>query len=339
VAAVNLNPSSPQSRKRRLEAVEESEKFQRILDKFAIMETKMDGITDKVESISKQVQLLEKRPSSIKIRLQRRKQTFASLPPEILFRIFSYLKPVELGRCGRVNHSWGRASNDPCLWKKLQSEIAFGKDKWNEYYGDVGEEPAFPRRLFKIFNTPTYIVEKDTLIGEDFPKGKNLRQFFKMIVLIPKTVNGKALTFKCLGEVMQNPKKGLKISYKDFTCQLLEKFGNTPIQDSYWALVTEVLPGSIGKSYEIQQKLIEGYAIETKVDYKVPEALPLATALVARFMSTGDRCRSLIACQETIRTASGDSGLVVGELSGGTLKVTDYPRDYFKVAIAALAKF
>ena len=60
----------------------------------------------------------------------------------------------------------------------------FGASEWNKYFGDVGAEPSLP----------------DDIVQRLPELSKN-----NVLVLVPATVNGKPLTLKTLGELVQNP--------------------------------------------------------------------------------------------------------------------------------------
>lgn len=80
--------------------------------------------------------------------------SFNQIPRDIQLLIFSYLKPEGLGRCSRVSKLWHAIANTESLWRALYPPIAFGKREWEQYLGDVGEEPFLPRVVYKILKSP-----------------------------------------------------------------------------------------------------------------------------------------------------------------------------------------
>lgn len=76
----------------------------------------------------------------------------------------------------------------------VSPEIAFGKSKWEQYYGAVGEEPALPFNINQILEEPCPI----------WPQ-KKIKETH-LLVLIPKTINGKPLTLQLLRELVKKPK-------------------------------------------------------------------------------------------------------------------------------------
>lgn len=75
-------------------------------------------------------------------------------------------------------------------------QTAFGKADWEKYFGDVGEEPPLPQNINEILQSSCkYWPDKKV---EDT----------HLLVLIPKTVDGRALTLETLGELIEKPKGG-----------------------------------------------------------------------------------------------------------------------------------
>ena len=60
-----------------------------------------------------------------------------SLPEEIAFEIFSYLDPIELGRCCAVSCHWNAIASDERLWKQLFPGLAVPQDKSVKEYVDL----------------------------------------------------------------------------------------------------------------------------------------------------------------------------------------------------------
>ena len=73
---------------------------------------------------------------------------------------------------------------------------AFGKAKWATYFGDIGMEPPLPPNIHQILQSPC-----------PFWSGKKVEETH-LLVLIPQTVNGKALTLDYLEQLIQKPLGG-----------------------------------------------------------------------------------------------------------------------------------
>src|SRR5690348_15139439 len=72
------------------------------------------------------------------------------LPPGIALDIFSYLNRQELSGCHLVSKSWKALAVDKTLLWKFPPKIAVGKEQWEKYIGNVGEEPPLPKDIHKI---------------------------------------------------------------------------------------------------------------------------------------------------------------------------------------------
>jgi len=90
------------------------------------------------------------------------------------------------------------------LSKAQLPAIAFGKEKWAIYFGDVGVEPPLPPNIHEILQSPC-----------PFFPGKKVGETH-LLTLIPKTVNGKSLTLNSLGELVKSPKQGNKTKYQEY---------------------------------------------------------------------------------------------------------------------------
>jgi hypothetical protein len=154
--------------------------------------------------------------------------------------------------------------------KRKMREDLFGKAKWEKYFGDIGVEPPLPKDIMEVLKNPCPYWE-----------GKKVEETH-MLVLIPKTVDGKLLTLNTLQELIQNPKGGGHPTKYSTYYDVIQKECQ-PVSASYWALITkDVLPNSRNKTYAEQQTLIKG-------SYAVPGALEVTTAILMRHVQTGER--------------------------------------------------
>lgn len=174
-------------------------------------------------------------------------------------------------------------------------QMAFGKNKWGKYFGDVGIEPPLPPNISEILQSPC-----------PFWRGKKVEETH-MLVLIPKSVNGAAFTIGSLGKMIENPSIwGHKAKYyyeygklserKDpRDCKTVEELKDKEHAHSYWALITKhPIPAGDHKTYAEQQGLI-------KSPYSTPKALELATAVLMHHVQTGQQLFLGYGwCQETI---------------------------------------
>jgi hypothetical protein len=202
--------------------------------------------------------------------------------------------------------------------------MVFGAQAWNQYYGEVGEEPALPADMEVTLDASC-----------PFWPGKQVKDTH-LLVLIPAQVDGKPFTLDLLVELIKSPKGGgneTQCRYYDSAVQ--SQVGNETQASSYWVLLTrDVLPGSRCKGYGAQKELVSAHASRTGLHYKMPKALEAATAILTHHVRTGERLygddpRTYTRCQELIHYSFGDYPSVVGGFEPSGLDVyVDYGHDY-----------
>ncbi len=200
--------------------------------------------------------------------------------------------------------------------------IAFGKAEWAKYFGDIGVEPPLPPNIQTILQSscpywPDKKVEETHLL-----------------VLIPQTINGKSLTLKMIGELIQKPLQGTPTKYIDF---YLGQYTDPPAPPSHWALLTrDVIEGSRNKNYDQQQVLIKA-----KAPYEVPTILDATVAILTEHVRTGNRLYYdspyiYTRCQEKYDK---DWQLVFGCFGAAGLHVSSYCYDCDGIGVGGLRKF
>lgn len=200
------------------------------------------------------------------------------LPSEMIIKIFSYLTSEELGKCLLVNKTWHLLASNEHLWKALTLRIAFGKKQWATYLGDIGEEPPLPDNVFKILRSPC-----------PFEPKKKVEETH-MLVLIPKTIDGKLLTLRTLEELMKSPKKGSPVQYQYIWNSILTFHGDQSASKSHWVIMKkEIIPGSRRKSYLDQKSLIAKVVHRTGMNYEVPSVLDTIICTFANHVTFGQR--------------------------------------------------
>jgi len=192
------------------------------------------------------------------------------------------------------------------LQKGAVPEIAFGKAKWQKYFGDIGTEPPLPKDIDQILKSPC-----------PYWSGKKVEETH-LLVLIPQTLNGKAFTIGTLGEMIKSPKTGHSTKYHSYYTTAVKELKDQGISSSYWALITkDVLPDSRNKNYTEQQALI-------KSPYAVPTALEIATGILMHYAQTGERLypdnpNTYTRCEEKL---SNGYRVVVGSFRSSGLDVS-----------------
>jgi len=207
--------------------------------------------------------------------------------------------------------------------------IAFGKDKWATYFGDIGQEPPLPSDIHQILNSPC-----------PFWQGKKVEETH-LLVLIPKKVNGQLLTLANLAQGIQKPKQGNATKFNSWSPGGNE---NLSIANSYWVLMTrDVLEGTRNKSYADQTQIVSGFRQKTGIDYQPPKLLEAAVCILMEHASKGTRLYSdspwtFTRCQE--KYENHDWQMVIGGFAVAGLVVSNgrYDGDAHR-GLASLRKF
>jgi len=187
-------------------------------------------------------------------------------------------------------------------------QIAFGKAKWAQYFGDVGVEPSLPPNIHDILNGPCPI----------WP-GKKVHETH-LLTLIPETLNGQPLTLKILGELVQKPLHGYPTEFRELN---LNMYQDRPASASHWTLLSrDLIPDSRKKTYEEHKQFVEQYP-----GYEVPNVIDTAVAIFMEYVQSGihlygNEPLTFTRCQEQYSTWSKNSAqLVVGFFAAAGLTV------------------
>ena len=205
----------------------------------------------------------------------------------------------------------------------------FGEAEWKTYFGNVGEEPPLPKNLEAILNNPC------PFSGDKSVKVKDTH----MLVLVPATVNGEALTLNKLQDLIQNPRnKGHKTNYEYYSSSTKSKHGDTSVERSHWVLMTrDLVPDSKNKTYQEQKDLVNQHE-----GYGLPGALEAAVCILMEYVSSGfklfgerpltcTRCTELVHNQYPVVVGVfGPDGIFVG--ASGVFGINS-------CGVAALRKF
>jgi hypothetical protein len=209
--------------------------------------------------------------------------------------------------------------------------IAFGKELWEKYLGDVGEEPPLPSYIQQILQSPC-----------PFFPGKKVEETH-LLTLIPKTVNGKLLTLDSLEELVKHPKQGQATKYIYYWDDIKKEYGSQSLSSSYWVLMTrDVIPESRNRSYDAQKQLLKSYSQKAHVLYEVPHLLEAAVSISMEYLKTGQRLYSndpltYTRCQERV-SSHPTWPLEVGGFAAGGLHV-DSHIDRGSSGLGGLRKF
>lgn len=245
---------------------------------------------------------------------------FDYLAEELILNIFSYLSTNELAKYQRVNSKWKVLMSDETLWKALPPIIAFGKKQWENYFGNIGEEPPLPENIHEILNKLC-----------PFCPSKKVKETH-MLVLIPKTVNGNPLNLKALGKLVKALKMANPAKYK-----FRRTFENDDqaTDKSHWVMMTkDIIEESRNKSYTDQKALIAEFANKTRIDYEVPKALDAAICIFMHYIHFEEYLfnnMNFTSCQEKFNNRQ----ISVGGFSDRGLVIC--PGSYFNIGVVGVA--
>lgn len=140
--------------------------------------------------------------------------------------------------------------------------LILGKKFWTDHLGDIGEEPSLPNDLEELLIQPC-----------PFSSGKKVGETH-FLLLVPKTLNGKALTKKLLEKMVKNPLRGhpTQIICTTKTDALI---GEKSIPESRWVLM--------------YKEIMFGTSIThlDAIGYRMPEPIEAMTAYLLQFFRTG----------------------------------------------------
>jgi hypothetical protein len=207
----------------------------------------------------------------------------------------------------------------------------FGKAQWEIYFGAVGDEPSLPKDIDEILNSPC------PFSGDEGIKVKDTH----MLMLVPATVNGQALSLDTLQRFIQNPKKGNKTNYCSYDNRnswTQEEHGKAIVHKSYWVLMTkDVIPGSRNQIYREQEESVRQCADQ---GYVLPGALEAALCISLEFVVSGEYlygCAPLTytCCSQVVKR---HYPVLVGGFTSAGLQVNS-PFYSESIGAAALRKF
>jgi len=238
--------------------------------------------------------------------------TISSIPSEVIsFGIFPFLSSWEdVGRASGVCKEWRQCAESEKV--KRVKEFYFGLKDWKKYYGCDVEKTPLPQNMWKILTSPC-----------PYWKGKRVKETH-ILVLIPKTVNGRPLTLNTLQALIQKPQGGGHATkYHCYGDNLKKEFEGQAAPVTYWALITkDVLPNSRKKNYSKQQALI-------KRPYTVPGALEMAIAILMHHVKSAEKLypekpKTYTRCQEKL---SNGGRVVVGLFGPSDLRFRSHYND------------
>jgi F-box-like len=237
-------------------------------------------------------------------------------PNEVIIKIFSFLSDVDLGVCCLVSKKWEYLTREENICRAR----AFGKKKWERYFGSIGEEPPLPVNIYDILMSPC-----------PFYPGQLVKKTH-MLVLIPETVNEMPLTLESLENLVKSPKvnlptEGYATEYKFIWPAIKEEYGHKPSEKSHWVLMTKDI---LSESEEVNcanGKALAQFLVDKKVPdtYHIPKVLEAAVCIFTKYVSS-KKClydtdpMTYTCCEEKSRGYP----LIIGGFSEEGLQISYY---------------
>ena len=216
----------------------------------------------------------------------------------------------------------------------------FGAKEWRRYFGEVGEEPSLPSDIDEILGNPC-----------PFWPDRAVRDTH-LLVLIPSTVDGRAFNLNFLGDLIQTPRVGGRVTqYFLYDDEVQRSLGDVYSSSPYWVLLTrDVLPGSRSKPYAAQRALVAAQAAYIDcLPYEIPHVLEAATAILSHHVRSGNRLyeggedelpSTSTRCTELLGGAAGNqSPVTVGHFCSRGLVFLNGFDDDTEFGISCLRKF
>jgi hypothetical protein len=257
------------------------------------------------------------------------------LSEELILKIFSHLDLASLGAVSRVNKEWQTIANEPHLWKRaIYKEIACTSETLAKCCGEKvieGEDQqeewhSLPRNIAEILKGPCPVFPKKRVIDTH------------ILVHIPKTINGEPLTLNSLGLLAKKYFPETEKGYLGSCRVTLNEFGDKPIDESRWVLMTKkFIPKSRNRFYVTQKALIAAIADKASVPYEVPRVLEASFCMLVHYFKCKERLLSYFpwiftVCQEvaqlTLRLRSHtmllEGEVIVGNFVPAGLTIIDF---------------
>ncbi len=252
----------------------------------------------------------------------------------LVLKIFSYFNFANLGNCCSVSKAWNRLAKDPTLWKiAIHRELAFGNAQWAQCFGPDVVKDEDNWEEYSSLPLEEFIADcrKFTKL---FP-GRSAKDSL-MLVRLPRTLHG-GLTLKSLGELARKYFPKSSTGYRFIWSPVMQEQGDKSIDRSRWVVMTrDILPGTRGRSYAEQQRMIADLASESLNGYGVPGILKATACIFSQYFGSSKRLfsddpRTYIRCVEEVKGLQ----IVVGDFAPAGLDVIDeaHIEDYTGVAV------
>ncbi len=228
------------------------------------------------------------------------------LPSDVLYLIFSKLNIQDMGSCCLACKEWKAVIDEyDVIWKPNALRNVLGKSLWQEsVHVDVGDEPCYRIDGRPLSWKEVCIMRKSRFL---FDQASRLKWVYHLLgvnnktveidFLVPATLNGVPTTIRRVLEVFARAR--LPTQYAYVNQEWLEKYGDDPIGESYWARCTlTVVDGTRNQQPEVRVQMIheKGEGL-----YRLPRVIEL-TIFISLLHQAGKECGDGETFSQTIDT-------------------------------------
>jgi len=262
------------------------------LDAAKNMFTSMEDKANAVGSSRK----AEKRNANIRIN---------TIAHDALIELFTYLGNTDLPQAFLVCRKWAGIEKDSALRRQMVRNFAFGVRDWEEFYGEVGEEPPISGEMYEALQGRCpFSPASHPCFPDAAPIWRELLSSLPVckvgqthvLTLIPETVNEKPLTLNSLREMIKHPKQGPRADYNNYAIAVAvgEELGDKPTPQSHWVFMTKRVCQEWQDMFKSDRHTLEGSFAKVgssakKISLELPSALDTAVSVLMQYMKTRKR--------------------------------------------------
>lgn len=184
------------------------------------------------------------------------------LTKEMIFEIFSRVNGGIANLC-LVSKGWRNLTKE--FWTLFKERTCFGKQQWEEYFGNIDKTLPFPIKFYRFLKEPS-----------------QYKLFF-----IPEKVNGKKLdSFEALNKLIVNPKKGFKIKFNGRN-QILENFTKSYLTPRWMLVLKEIRPETVGANYTAQRYTLNKIQLKDQINFTEGNGFDLCLCIALEYVKSG----------------------------------------------------
>ncbi len=180
----------------------------------------------------------------------------------------------------------------------LYDMVVIGKERWEELFpGDIFEF-GDDQVACGAASMPDDLIQRLMQPCDLFPGNRVMDT--RIVLRIPKTVNGQPFVLKRFEELLKRKLTG----FRGVCSKIIEKYGDEPIEDSYWVMITkQLLNDSIGIGKKAAVAQLRALSVRSEVQYGFPKALEAASVFFFLFIKKPVQNLKFY-CLETVRSGA-----------------------------------